>query len=183
MRWDELFSDLESQLEQHEAAELSAEVSDRTRREVGALRLCDRLGPSRGAQLTIALTGTAPVSGALTDVGADWLLLEEAGRKELLISSDAVLSVAGLSSATEVQTGEVWRRLDMRWALRGLARSRTAVEVLLRDGSSWYGTLDRVGADHVELAEHPAGEQRRRGAVRQVVLLPVAAITAVRNRP
>lgn len=183
MRWDALFGDLESQLEQHEAAELAAEVADRTRREVGALRLCDRLAPSRGARLALTLVGSGPVSGTLTDVGVDWLLLEEAGRVEVLVHADAVLSVTGLSSETEVQVGEVWRRLDLRWALRGLARGRAQVHVVLRDGSPWSGTIDRLGVDHLELAEHPAGEQRRKGTVRQVVLLPLASIAAVRNLP
>ena len=183
MRWDELFADLESQLEQHEAADLAAEVTDRTRREAGSLRLCDRLGPSRGGQLSVTAVGGLRATGALTDAGPDWLLLEESGRHELLVSADAVLSVAGLGGATEVQSGELWRRLDLRWALRGLVRSRSSVQVLLRDGSLWVGTLDRVGADHVELAEHPTGEARRRDAVRQVVLLPLPGIAAVRNQP
>jgi hypothetical protein len=181
VRWDELFGDLESQLEQHEAAEFAAEVSDRTRREVGSLRLCDRLAPARGSELALTLSGAGQVTGRLQEAGADWLLLEEHGRRELLVSVAAVLSVSGVGRASEVQTGEVWRRLDLRWALRGLARDRSAVQLLLCDGSSWFGTLDRVGVDHVELAEHLPGEERRAGAVRQVVLLPLAGLAAVRD--
>jgi hypothetical protein len=183
MRWEELFSDLEAQLEQQEAADLAAEVSDRTRREAGALRLCDRLAPARGTQVRLTVSGAGTVSGGLAETGADWLLLEEQGRAELLVAADAVLSVAGLSTGSEVQAGEVWRRLDLRWALRGLARSRSNVHIVLRDGSPWSGTLDRVGADHVELAEHAAGEQRRPGAVRQAVLLPITGLAAVRSQP
>lgn len=181
MRWDELFSDLEAQVEQQDAAGLAGEVSDRTRREVGALRLADRLAPARGAPLGLTLLGGSVVTGALLDAGPDWLLLAEQGRRELLVASDAVLSLSGAPRGSEVPAGEVWRRLDLRWALRGLARSRTGVQVILRDGSPRFGTLDRVGADHVELAEHLAGEPRRPGAVQQVLLLPLSALAAVRH--
>ena len=42
-------------------------------------------------------------------------------------------------------------------------------------------TIDRVGADFVEVAAHSAGETRRRAEVREVELLPLAAIAVVRR--
>jgi hypothetical protein len=183
MRWDDLFADLEAQLEAAGAAELAGEVTDRTRRELGQLRLADRLRAAAGATVSVALLGAGTVHGRLLDAGADWLLLEETGQRELLLSSAAVLGVggAGAVSAVPGSEGEVGRRLDLRWALRGLARSRAGVEVVLVDGTVLAGTLDRVGADHVDLAEHPSGEARRAGEVRQVRLLPLAALSAVRS--
>ena len=77
--------------------------------------------------------------------------------------------------------GEVVRRLDVRWALKGLVRSRSGVQVLLLNGSALSGTLDRVGADHVDLAEHAPGEPRRAASVRQVRLVPLAALAAIRS--
>jgi hypothetical protein len=38
-----------------------------------------------------------------------------------------------------------------------------------------------LGADYVEVAEHPAGELRRRTDVRDVVVLPLAALAVVRR--
>lgn len=180
MRWDDLFADLEGQLAQAEAAELAGEVADRTRREEALLRITDRLTPVVGAELTLECWGAGPVSGTLSDVGPDWLLLAERGRREVLVAQQAVLSVVGATSHSEPTVSQVWRALDLLWALRGLARSRTAVQVVLRDGTSRTGTLDRVGADYAELADHPAGEQRRGAVVRQVVLLPTTAISVVR---
>jgi hypothetical protein len=183
VRWDELFADLDAQLSAAEAAELAAEVADRTRREVGQLRLVDRLRPVLGARVTLQVTGLGAARGTLLDAGADWLLVQEEGARELLLPTASLLSLGGVGGPAEVpgSEGEVVRRLDLRWALKGLVRSRSGVQLVLRDGSALTGTLDRVGADHVDLAEHAPGEPRRAAAVRQVRLVPLAALGAIRS--
>lgn len=183
VRWQALFDDLEAQLAAADAAELSAEVADRTRRETGLLRVVDRLRPAQGHPVTVALGAVGTVHGTLLDTGPDWLLLAEHGAREVLVPLDAVLGVTGLDARAQApgSEGEVGRRLDLRWALRGLARSRAGVALVLRDGSVVTGTLDRVGADHVDLAEHAPGEPRRPADVRQVRLVPLPAITLVRS--
>jgi hypothetical protein len=95
----------------------------------------------------------------------------------------AVRSVGGLgrrTAATE-PSGPVRGRLDLRRALRGLARDRSAVQVVLDDGSVLSGTLDRVGADYVELAEHPADLPRRAEAVQAVRAVLIGGIAVVRT--
>ena len=183
MRWTALFADLEAQLEAAERGELAAEVADRSRREAALVPAGDRLAAAVGAQVGVTVVGAGAVSGRLVDTGPDWLLLEEVGRRELLVPWPAVLSVSGLGARTREPgaVGEVAARLDLRWALRGLARSRAGLSVVLRDGTVHAGTLDRVGADHVELAGHPAGEARRAAAVRDVVLLPLDALAVLRQ--
>lgn len=183
MRWEELFADLDGQLAAAQAAELAAEVADRTRREVGQLRLVDRLRPAVGASVSMQAAGLGTTRGRLLDAGPDWLLIQEDGGGELLLPAASLLSVTGVGGRAEVpgSEGEVVRRLDLRWALKGLVRSRSGVQVVLVDGSVLGGTLDRVGADHVDLAEHAAGEARRAGAVRQVRLVPLVAVGAVRS--
>jgi hypothetical protein len=183
VRWEALFGDLEAQAEQLAAAELQAEVADRTRREVGLLRLVDRLREAEGHPLAVTVEGAGVVHGRLLDNGPDWVLLGETNRREVLVPLGAVLGVTGMGARSAVpgSEGEVGRRLDLRWALRGLARDRAGVAVVLRDGSTLGGTVDRVGADHVDVAEHPPGEARRATAVRQVRLVPLAALALLRS--
>jgi hypothetical protein len=183
MRWQALFDDLEAQLSAAEAAELQAEVADRIRREAGLVRVVDRLTSATGQEVAVALGAAGVLRGRVLDAGVDWLLVEETGAREVLVPLVAVLGVTGLVAQTGVPgaEGEVGRRLDLRWALRALARSRAGVALVLRDGSVVSGTLDRVAADHLDLAEHAPGEPRRAGAVRQVRLVPLAAITLVRS--
>jgi len=183
MRWKALFDDLEAQAEAAAAAELEGEVRDRTRREVGLLGLLDRLRPAQGSVLVVTVLGGGTVTGRLLDVGPDWILLDERAGRELLVPLAGVLSVGGLGRRAQPREpgDEVGRRLDLRWALRGLARDRAPVQVLLRDGSMLAGTLDRVGSDYVDLAEHPQGEARRSAAVQGVRLVPLQALALLRQ--
>jgi small nuclear ribonucleoprotein (snRNP)-like protein len=182
VRWRRLFDDLEAQADAAHEAELAAEVADRSRREAALVHLGDRLAAAVGATVTVHLTGGTRIAGVLVDTGVDWLLLEQAGAGEALVPLAALLGVTGVGAATAApDESAVGRRLDLRWALRGLTRSRTQVRLVLADGSVLPGTLDRVGADHVDLAEHGQDEPRRAGAVRQVRLVPLAAVTAVRS--
>jgi hypothetical protein len=182
VRWDQLFADLEGQAATAEAAELSAEVADRTRRELGRLRLVDRLRAGDGARLVVRVLGGEVVTGTVADVGADWVLLEQAGARAALVPLAAVVALSGLGPRTDLpgSEGAVEQRLDLRYALRRLVRDRAAVELVLTDGTAVTGTLDRVGGDHVDLAQHQAGQARRASAVQQVLLVPLAAVALVR---
>lgn len=183
MRWEALFGDLEAQFEQAEAAQLAAEVADRTRRELARIRLVDRLRAATGGELSCAVAGGETVSGRLLDVGADWILLGEAFAREALLPLAAVMGVTGLGprASEPGSEGAVAKRLDLRYALRVVARDRSPVFCLLVDGSRVAGTLDRVGADFVDLAEHPADEPRRPAAVRAVRSIPLSALAVVRH--
>jgi hypothetical protein len=182
MRWDALFADLEAQLDAVQAEELSGEVADRTRHELGRLRTVDRLRAARGRQVVARLQGAGVLVGDVADVGADWVLLEEPGGGAALVALAAVVALSGVGTRSELpgSEGEVERRFDLRFALRRLVRDRAVVEVTLVDGTRVTGTLDRVGTDHLDLAQHDPGELRRASAVRQVLLLPLGAVTLVR---
>ncbi len=179
MRWDALFDDLEAQLDREQAAEHWAEVAERSRAEFGRIALADRLRAHVGQQLTLRLRNGDQVSGAVDDVAAEWLALTQRAA-QVLVPIEAVSSVGGLSRAVSPEPGVVLRRLGLRHALRALARDRAPVRLTLAGGAV-TGTIDRVGADHIDVAEHPVGEARRPGAVRQVVTIRLAALLAVRS--
>ena len=170
MRWERLFDDVEAQLEAADRAELAGEVADRTRREVARLRLVDRLRASIGADLQLRVAGAGAICGRLRRAGEGWLLLAPDAGPSVFVLRDAVLTVDGLPSAAVEpgSEGAVLSRLDVGHALRAVARDRSPVSVVLRDGTRLDGTLDRVGADFADLALHPAGEARREAAVRSV---------------
>lgn len=158
--WAALFEDLEAEFEAAEAAELAAEVSDRTRREWARIALVDRLRGALDRPLNLTVTGVGPLTGTLTRCGPDWLLLRQGGA-ELLVPLTAVGSVTGLGSAAVAPTSvdPVAARWNLRLALRGLAEARVGVTVSLTHGAVVSGTLNRVGADHVDLSEF-SGEGR-----------------------
>src|SRR5215210_4741212 len=167
MRWQQLFADLSAQFEEEEAAAERGESASRERAGTGALRLADRLGGAVGQPVVLGCRGAGRVSGVLTDVGVDWLLLEDERGIESLVASAAVTTVGGLGRRTAPPAdGPVRVRLDLRRALKQLARDRSVVQLVMDDGEVLTGTIDRVGADYLELAEHPADEPRRAEAVR-----------------
>ncbi|MDX6285690.1 MAG: hypothetical protein QOG53_1175 [Frankiales bacterium] len=181
MRWQELFSDLDGQFDAAEAAELAAEVSDRTRRELARVRLVDRMRAAIGDSVVVGVPHRDSLHGQITGVGPDWLLLTEPAGREALVPVSAVTTMTGLGPKADDPgaEGEVAARLGLRYALRVLARDRTALVITLADGRSLTGTLDRVGADFVDLAEHPADDARR--GPKRAVTVPFSAIVVIRS--
>ncbi|WP_324274192.1 hypothetical protein [Blastococcus brunescens] len=183
MRWQQLFDDLQSQFEAEESAAERAESASRSRAEVGGVQLVERLGGVLGLPVVLGVRGAGQVAGTLVHRGPDWLLLEDELGRDLLVALGAVRTVGGLGRRTVPvePAGEVRARLDLRRALRGLARDRSSVQLVLDDGATLTGTVDRVGADHVELAEHPADAPRRAEAVHGVRAVVIDAIAVVRT--
>ncbi|MDQ4039352.1 MAG: hypothetical protein M3313_13630 [Actinomycetota bacterium] len=182
MRWARLFADLEAQLQAEEAIDLASEVASRTRHESGQLSMADRLRAAVGHPVRIDCTGVGELGGTLQDVGTGWLLLDEGRGREVLVNLSAVGAVQGLSQRSASGShSEVGRRLDLRYAIRGLTRDRSPLQVLLTSGQVLTGTFDRVGSDFVELAEHLVGELRRPSEVRAVRMVSLSAVAAVRT--
>ena len=125
MRWDQLFADLEAQLEAEEARDLMLEVADRIRRERAQVALPERLLAHRCAPVTVSLRGGLVVGGDVQDVGLDWLLVQESVGRPALVPLAAVLAVSGLTAA--VSSGadaRMARRFGFGYALRGVSRDR-----------------------------------------------------------
>src|SRR5688500_859858 len=124
MRWQQLFADLQAQLEEEESAAERSESASRARAERGAVRLSQRLLGSLGGPASVTCRGAGQAGGVLVDVGSDWLLLEADRGRQALVATAAVRAVAGLGRATAPPQpeGAVRGLLDLRRALRALAR-------------------------------------------------------------
>ncbi|GAB6901033.1 hypothetical protein JCM9957A_41230 [Kineosporia succinea] len=180
MRWEELFDDIEAQFDEQERVAAATDLVDLVRGERDQVGVVDRLRAHVNAVLALDLRDGSNRRGTLLDVGRDWLLLE--GRSGLLVPTSAVLSVGGLSRQALKDEGKVGRRLRFGWVLRGLARDRTAVAIDFWPTGHLDGTIDQVGADHLDLAVHPPDVARRVGEVRQVRTIPFEAVAAISVR-
>lgn len=180
MRWFDLFADLEAQLAQADHAELIGQVADRTRRERAAVSWVDRAASQVGRLLMLTTTG-GHVRGTLQDLGSDWLLIDEVGRGSAFVPVTAVMSLTGLSSRSDGDRG-YGRRFGMGVAMRAIARDRCVVAVQDLGGGVVIGTIDAVGSDHLEIAEHPADSLRRSTAVTGYRTVPFRAICVVRRQ-
>ena len=136
-------------------------------------------------------------------------LLTSATGREHLVPTAAVVTVSALGA--RVETARAARRFGLGYALRALSRDRATVAISLSGvgasagagvsagpgagpgsgvgfgwsaagGSVLVGTIDAVGADHLDLAEHPEGVPRRRGNVTAMTTVPFQALVLVESR-
>ena len=182
MRWSRLFADLESQLDALVSAEMDGEVAERTRIELSGVRLVDRLRAVEDHPIEVHCGAAGSFRGRVRGAGADWLLVVEPSAAEALVPIRAMTGIVGLGRAVapQEQTVTAWH-LGLRAALRGIARDRAPVRLSLVDGRTRTGTIDRVGADFLDLAEHSAGEPRRAAAVSAEIAVPLEAVAVVRR--
>jgi uncharacterized protein YdcH (DUF465 family) len=179
VRWARLFEDLDGQIEAAEQADRAAAAAELQRLEVSRVSLADRLGGAVGSPVTVAIEGLGPLPCVPTQVGGDWALVQSAGA-ETLVALSAVTAVTDLPVATGPPHDDIDRALGLGFVLRRLARDRAPVAVVARTGEVFTGTIDRVGADFLDVAEHAADLARRADAVQRVRTVPFVAVAVVR---
>lgn len=195
MRWDNLFDDLESQLENELNADEVDLRAEEERLRLGRLSLRSRLtslshsaGPGGGTILRIVLVTGDSITLRPTTFGKDWLaadLMDGTDRAQCVLPLSAVAGVilareqVGPSLADEPSTSaRVVDRIGIAFVVRDLCRRRRSVEIRTPTGSL-NGTIDRVGRDHLDLAVHDAGTLRRSREVRQYRLVPFSQIALI----
>jgi hypothetical protein len=177
MRWERLFEDLEAQVESEAIRVREAEVADRTRHERARIDLQSRLLAAVGGRPVTFRLPSAALDGVVQDVGPDWVLLETGSRRSSLVATPAIQMVTGLAAGAVVPS-VVARRFGLGSALRGISRDRSAVE-LVTQGIRLVGTIDVVGSDHLEFAEHASDVPRRAANVTAVHVVPFWALESV----
>jgi len=181
MRWERLFADLEAVLAAEADRELDAEVADRTRRERALVGLHERLSAQpHELPVTVRIAGVGTFGARVSDVGADWVLLVRPVERRLLVAFPALRQVSGLIGRVP-ETSKVAKAFGIGAALRAVSRDRAAVTVCDIDGTTVTGTIDGVGQDCLEVAEHPLDLPRRPEHVTDVRVVPFAALAAVQR--
>jgi len=192
MRFDLLFDDLENQLETQLDADAAQQRVEEERLRAARTSLRERLAAlMRGsaAGIRMRLVDGSTIEVAPTAVGADWLAGELPGGAEAIVPVAAIASVS-LSAAQaresrlrmpEPERPDLTARLPIGVVLRDLSRRRVALDVLSAfEPAAVHGTIDRVGADHLDLAVHARGDARREGNVVEHRVLALRAVAMVR---
>ena len=196
MRWDQLFDDLESQLDQEQRDEERALALEEERLRLGRITLRDRLvamgraeGDDSVGSIRIELRGARMLDVRPLAFGRDWMSAAVhtagSGGGQCIVpleAIEAVLPTAGqLERSLEpspASSARLAERIGLPFVLRDLCRRRTPVHLTTDDGRV-HGTLDRVARDHLDLAVHEPGTLRRDSEVRGIRIVPLERILLV----
>lgn len=175
MRWDLLWSDLTSQADGWERAELEGEAAERELIESAAVTWMDRLRGSVGRPLACRTRGGEVWRGHLFAHGADFVVLvspEPAGPSHVVLRPATIRAVEGLSGRVVPAdaVGLAAARRTFGSLLRRMAVDRLEVAVHLDDTRVQPGDVVRVGRDYVDVADEA-------GRVTSVVTDGIVAVT------
>jgi hypothetical protein len=197
MRWDNLFDDLEGQLEQERDAEQLDLLAEEERLRLGRLSMRDRIiaiAHARPADarvvLRVQISNRSVLTLRPTTFGKDWIaadLLETTPLTQCVVPLDAIVSISlsqpqvrsSLDSSAVPHETRLVDRIGLPFVLRDLCRRRKNVE-LVTAAASVHGTIDRVGRDHLDLAVHEPGYPRRASNVTDIRMIPLATLALVR---
>lgn len=194
VRWDRFFDDLEDQLASEWEAERAALDTEAERLRLSRVALRERLEALAGREpdaggLSFEIIDGTVFTARVHAVGADWVALEPAGARSggILAPLSAIAGI-GMSHADVLRSARpaasarpsLADRMTFGYVLRDLVRRRVAVAVQLAHGRLLTGTIDRAGADHLDLALHEPGAARRASDVTGHRLVSFAAIAWVR---
>jgi len=189
VRWDRFFDDLEDQLASEWEAERAALDTEAERLRLSRVALHERLSALVGHEAAASAVAFEFADGtvlraAVTGVGADWVALQPAeGRVAAVVAPFSSIASIGMphhdllrSARPAPARTSLAERLTFGFVLRDLVRRRSGVAVHLTSGRALTGTIDRAGADHLDLALHEPGAPRRADAVSGHRIVPFAAV-------
>ena len=178
-----VFEELEAEFEAGLRREAEQETVAAIRAQMGATTLWEQLARRVGTD-AVARAGSRVIRGTLVASYPDFLVLQDLEGGQHLVRADATsLALPPGQAGLQPAPGAAAHRFHFALALRELARRREPVRVELLDGNTVTGTVEAVGSDYLELAEHEAGEARRETAVRARRFAAFAAIAFVSLLP
>jgi len=191
VRWDRFFDDLEGQLASEWEAERAALDTEAERLRLSRVALRERLTMLESRDRDAAppsfevVDGTV-LSAEVTGVGADWVALE-GGRTGALVLPFASIAAIGMPHADVLRSARpaagrslLADRMTLGFVVRDLVRRRVGVTIHLTHGRMLAGTIDRAGADHLDLALHEPGSPRRASEVTGHRIVPFGAVAWIR---
>ena len=193
MRWDRFFDDLEGQLASEWEAERAALDTEAERLRLSRVALHERLSLLTGRDaaapiISVELSDDTTLRATVTGIGADWVALHPAeGRPGAVVVPFAGIVGIGMphhdllrSARPAPSRSTLAERMTFGFVLRDLVRRRAGVAVHLTTGRVLTGTIDRAGADHLDLALHDPGTPRRADAIAGHRIVPFSAVAWVR---
>jgi hypothetical protein len=179
-----VFDELEAEFEAGLRMEAEQEAVAALRAEIGQSVLWEQLARRVGTE-AVARSGARLLRGVVAASYPEFLVLRADDRTEHLIRYGPAVSVALPAEPPSLRPtpAGVARRYQLALALRELARRREPVRVDLVDGGRVDGTIEAVGSDYLEIAEHDPGEARRRAAVKARRFVGFAAVAVVTLPP
>lgn len=185
VRWDRFFDDLEDQLASEWEAERAALDTEAERLRLSRVTLGDRLrGLSSAGPCAFEFVDGTAATGEIVAVGADWVGISLETTRGAVLAPFGGVSAVGASQPDLLRSARpdavapargLAERMTIGFVLRDLARRRVPV-ALHTVGRTFTGTIDRAGADHLDLALHDPGAPRRSAEVRGYRLVPFVSI-------
>lgn len=191
MRWDSFFDDLEGQLASEWEAERAALDTEAERLRLSRVSLRERLTmlvdrERDAAPPSFDVCDGTVLTAEVSAVGADWVALEGGRAGAVVVPFGSVVAI-GMPHADVLRSARpvaarspLADRLTFGFVMRDLVRRRIAVTVQLTHGRVLAGTIDRAGADHLDIALHEPGSHRRAAAVTGHRIVPFSAVAWVR---
>jgi hypothetical protein len=172
-----ILDDVEADARALAAADIDAEVDDRARAEFAAVTFADRLRSGVGAAVTVS-TLDATWRGRLDDVGVDVVVLGGLRGENRMIPVEHITVVSGLPRELTPRRSDA-AYLTFRRALDHLARDQTRVRLEGPGVPVGDVRIERVGADHLDLAGGGVSRSAQPGGARFTVALKLVRAIAL----
>jgi hypothetical protein len=177
-----LFEELEAEFEASLRREAEQEAVAALRAQAAETLLWEALARRVGIEVVIQ-TGSRLYRGTLLASYPDFFVIRGSSRTQHLVRLGRAVSVSLPIDQKQLRPLVPTPRYRFVLALRELARRREPVRLELADGNIVDGTIELVGGDHLELAEHDLAEARRSSAITGRRLLAFAAVAVVSLLP